>query len=165
MARSITPTRCARHSGQGMADTGGPVRDPGLEARVARLESDVAHMRGDVAEVKATLARLAPRIDEMLGILSATLPTLATKAAPAEQRSELKAELAEQRSELKAELAEQRSELNAELAQQKSALKAGIAELRLQIMQRPTRRQAVFDIFAIVGLIGAVLTIAARLAY
>ena len=38
-------------------------------------------------------------------------------------------------------------------------------ELRLEIMQRPTRRQSVFDIFAIVALIGVILTIAARFAH
>ena len=126
-----------------MADTAGPSPDPGLEARVARLESDVAHMRSDIAEIKASLNRLMPRIDEMLGFLTATLPTLATKTELAELRSELKAEMAELRSELKAEM----------------------AELRLEIVQRPTRRQTVFDIFAIVALIGAVLTIAARLTH
>jgi len=40
-----------------------------------------------------------------------------------------------------------------------------MGELRLEIMQRPTRRQSVFDIFAIVGPIGAVLTIAAHFAH
>jgi hypothetical protein len=119
-----------------MADTGGPTRDPSLEARVGRLESDLA-------EVKAVLNRLAPRIDEMYGFLTATLPGLATKAEWSDLRAELKSEMAELKSELK----------------------SGMAELRMEMIQRPTRRQSVFDIFAIVALIGAILTIAARLAH
>jgi hypothetical protein len=41
----------------------------------------------------------------------------------------------------------------------------GCGRLRLEIMQRPTRRQSIFDIFTIVGLIGPVLSIAARFAH
>jgi hypothetical protein len=119
-----------------MADTAGPAAEPGLEARVARLEADVAHMRGDIAEIKATLNRLAPLIDEFRGFLTATLPTLATKVELAELRAELKSDIAELR-----------------------------AELLVEIMQRPTRRQAIFDMFAIVGLVGAVLAIATRFAH
>ena len=124
-----------------MADTGGPSYEPGLEARVSRLESDVAHMREDIAEIKATLDRLAPRIDELHGFLNAVLPTLATKADLADLRAELKSEVADLRAELKSE----------------------IADLRLLIMQRPTHRQTVYDIFAIVGLIGTGLATATRL--
>ena len=148
-----------------MADTGGPAREPGLEARVARLESDVAHMRGDIGEIKTVLNRLAPRIDEMHGILFATLPTLATKTELIEQRSELKAEIGSVRSELKAEIANVQSELKAEIGSVRSELEGELAEVRLEILQRPTRRQAVFDIFAIVSLIGAVLATASRLAH
>lgn len=133
-----------------MADTRHPPQEPGLEARVARLESDVAHIRGDVTEIKSTLNRLAPVIDETRGFLTATLPQLATKAELADLRSETKAALADLRSETKTEFADVRRE---------------IAELRLEIMQRPTRRQSIFDIFAIVSLVGAVLTIAARFAH
>jgi hypothetical protein len=130
-----------------MADTAGPA-ETGLEARVARLEADVAHMRGDIAEIKATLNRLAPLIDEFRGFIAATLPTLATKAELATLPTlATKAELAELRAELKADIAELR------------------AELRLEIMRRPTRRQAIFDMFAIVGLIGTALAIATHLAH
>jgi hypothetical protein len=38
-----------------------------MEARVAKLESDVGHIRSDLSEIKGTLARLAPKIDEMYG--------------------------------------------------------------------------------------------------
>jgi hypothetical protein len=118
-----------------MADRAGPVAEPGLEARVARLESDVGHIRGDIAEIKATLNRLAPLIDEFRGFMAATLPTLATKVDLAELRAELKSEIAELR-----------------------------AELLLEIAQRPTRHQSVYDMFAIVGLVGAVLAIATHFA-
>jgi hypothetical protein len=40
-----------------------------------------------------------------------------------------------------------------------------MADLRPEIAQQPTRRQSIFDIFAVVGLIGAILTIAARFAH
>jgi hypothetical protein len=53
----------------------------------------------------------------------------------------------------------------AELANLRTELKSEMAELRLEIAQRPTRRQSVFDIFAIVALIGAILTIASRFAH
>jgi hypothetical protein len=36
-----------------MADTAGPVAEPGLEPRVARLEADAAHRHGEVAEIFA----------------------------------------------------------------------------------------------------------------
>lgn len=38
-------------------------------------------------------------------------------------------------------------------------------ELRLDMLQRPTRRQSILDIFAIAGFIGVVLTAAARFAH
>jgi hypothetical protein len=133
-----------------MADDGPPSPEPGVEARVARLESDVAHIRGDVAEIKSTLSRLAPIIDEMRGFLTANLPELTTRAELADLRSETKTALAGLRSETKAEFVDVRREM---------------AELRLEIVQRPTRRQSIFDIFAVVGLIGAVLTIAALFAH
>ena len=130
-----------------MADTAGPVAEPGLEARVARLEADVAHMRSDIAEIKATLNRLAPLIDEFRGFIAAALPTLATKVELGELRAELKSDIADLRAELKSDIAELR------------------ADLRLEILQRPTRRQAIFDMFAIVGLVGAGLAIATRFAH
>ena len=165
-----------------MADTGTPPQGPGLEARVARLESDVAHIRGDLADVKSTLNRLAPVIDEMRGFLNAKLPELATKAESADLRSETKTQLADFRSETKTQLADLRSETKTQLADLRSETKTQLAdlrnetkaefadirrelaELRIDIVQRPTRRQAVFDIFAIVGLIGAVLTVASHFA-
>ena len=141
-----------------MPNTGGPSQAAGLEARVARLEADVAHMRADIGEIKATLNRLAPLIDEFRGLMAATIPTLATKKELADLRSELKTEIAELRSELKTEIAELRSEFKSDMA-------VLGAELRLEITQRPTRRQSVFDMFAIVGLIGAVLAIATHFAH
>jgi ribosomal protein L29 len=151
-----------------MADTGGPVPAPALEARVARLESDVAQIRSDLGEVKFTLNRLAPRIDEMFGFLAAKLPELATKAELTALRSETKAELADLRTEnktesanLRTELADLRSETKTEFAD----VRREMAELRIEVMQRPTRQQSIFDVFAVVGLIGAVLTIAARFAH
>ena len=132
-----------------MADNGRPPTDSGIEARVARLESDVAHIRGDITEMRSILSRLAPVIDEVRGFLTAKLPELATKAEMADLRSETRTALANLCSETKAEFGDIRREM---------------AELRLEIIQRPTRRQSIFDIFAVVGLIGAVLTIAARFA-
>jgi protoporphyrinogen oxidase len=105
----------------------------GLEPRV----------EADVAEIKSILNRLAPRIDEMYGFMTAKFPELATKAELAELRTETKTEIAAVRTELKSE----------------------IAEMRIEIMQRPARRQTVFDGFAIVSLIGVILTIAARFAH
>ena len=135
-----------------MADTGAPPAEPGLEPRVARLEADVA-------EIKAILNRLAPRIDEMYGFLTAKLPELVTKS----ELSELRAKLPELAT--KAQLADLRTEFKSEMAELRAELKSEMAELRIELLQRPTRRQMVFDIFAIVTLIGAVLTIAARLAH
>jgi chromosome segregation ATPase len=133
-----------------MADTAGPSPPSGLEARVARLESDVSHIRSDLDEVKSTLNRLAPRIDEMHGFLTAKLPELASKAELIQLRSDTKTGLADLRAEMKTDAADLRAEM---------------AELRIEIMQRPTRRQSIFDIFAVVGLIGAILTIAAHFAH
>jgi hypothetical protein len=78
------------------------------------------------------------------------LPELATKAELADLRSETRTALASLRSETKAEFGDIRREM---------------AELRLEIIRRPTRRQSIFDVFAVVGLIGPVLTIAARFAH
>ena len=89
-------------------------------------------------------------IDEVRGFLTAKLPELATKAEMADLRSETRTALANLRSETKAEFGDIRREM---------------AELRVEIIQRPTRRQSIFDIFAVVGVIGAVLTIAARFAH
>jgi hypothetical protein len=133
-----------------MADTAGPVAEPRLEARVARLEADVAHMRGDIAEIKVTLNRLAPLIDEFRAFLAATLPTLATKAELADLRPVLKSDIADLRAELKSDIA---------------ALHAELAHLRAEVLQRPTRRQAILDMFAIVGQVGAVLAIATHFAH
>jgi ribosomal protein L29 len=137
-----------------MTDTGGPARESGLEPRVARLESDVS-------EIRSILNRLAPRIDEMYGFLTAKLPKLATKAELIDLRAETKTQIANLRTETKTQIADLRAETKTEFAD----VRHEIAELRLEIMQRPTRRQSIFDIFAIVGLIGAVLSIAARFAH
>jgi chromosome segregation ATPase len=144
----------------------------GLEPRVARLEADVA-------KIKSILNRLAPRIDQMYGFLSAKLPELATRAEVAELRTETKTEipavrteLADLRAETKTEIAGLRSETRTEIAAVRTEmaallteLKSEIGELRIEIMQRPTRRQTVFDIFSVVPLIGVILTIAARFAH
>lgn len=145
-----------------MADTGGPYRDSGgLEPRVARLEADVA-------EIKSILNRLAPRIDEMYGFLTAKLPELATKAEVAELRTETKTEIAAARTEVADLRAETKTEIAAvrtEMAAMRTELKSEIAELRIEILQRPTRRQTVFDIFSVVSLVGVILTIASRFAH
>jgi hypothetical protein len=86
----------------------------------------------------------------MYGFLTARLPELATKAELIDLRAETKTQIADLRAETKTEFADVRQET---------------AGLRLEIMQRPTRRQSIFDIFTIVGLIGAVLSIAARFAH
>jgi hypothetical protein len=57
------------------------------------------------------------------------------------------------------------SELKTEMAALRIEFKSEMTELRLQIMLRPTRRQSIYDIFTIVGLIGAVIAIASRLAH
>ena len=144
-----------------MADTGGPAHESGLDARVGRLESDVS-------EIRSILNRLAPRIDEMYGFLTARLPELATKAELTSLRAETRTqiagmgtEIADLRAETKTQIADLRAETKAEFAD----VRREIVELRLEIVQRPTRRQSIFDIFAVVGLIGAILTIAARFAH
>jgi len=133
-----------------MADTGGPAHESGLDARVGRLESDVS-------EIRSILNRLAPRIDEMYGFLTARLPELATKAELTSLRAETRTQIAG----VGTEIADLRAETKAEFAD----VRREIVELRLEIVQRPTRRQSIFDIFAVVGLIGAILTIAARFAH
>jgi len=85
----------------------------------------------------------------MYGFLTAKLPELATKAELIDLRAETKTQIADLRAETKTEFADGRRET---------------VELRLEIAQRATRGQSVGDIFAIVGLIGAVLTIAVRFA-
>jgi ribosomal protein L29 len=137
-----------------MADTGGPAHESGLDARVGRLESDVG-------EIRSILNRLAPRIDEMYGFLTARLPELATKAELIDLRAETKTQIADLRAETKTQIADLRAETKTEFAD----VRQEMAGLRLEIMQRPTRRQSIFDIFTIVGLIGPVLSIAARFAH
>lgn len=56
-----------------------------MEARVAKLKSDVGHIRSDVSVIRATLARLAPKIDEMHG----KLPYFATREDTANLRAEI----------------------------------------------------------------------------
>jgi hypothetical protein len=127
-----------------MADTAGAAPGSGLEARVARLETDVG-------EIRAILNRLAPRIDEMYGFMTAKLPELATKVDLAELRTETKAQIAELRTETKTEIAGLRAETKAEFAGVPREMVELRSELRLEILQRPTTRQSVLDIFAIVG--------------
>ena len=161
--------RTVRHR---IVDTGGSAHEPGLDARVGRLESDVS-------EIRSILNRLAPRIDEMYGFLTARLPELATKAELTSLRAETRTqiagvgtEIADLRAETKTQIADLRAETKTQIADLRAETKAEFAdvrreivELRLEIVQRPTRRQSIFDIFAVVGLIGAILTIAARFAH
>lgn len=51
-----------------------------LRGYVGGLDMRVEHLERDLGEVRTTLARLAPKIDQMHGTVTATLPTLATKA-------------------------------------------------------------------------------------
>jgi hypothetical protein len=90
MGRSTTPIRCVTTVRHRMADTGDPARESGLEERVGRLESDVS-------EIRSILNRLAPRIDEMYGFLTAKLPELATKAELIDLRAENKTQIADLR--------------------------------------------------------------------
>jgi hypothetical protein len=92
----------------------------------------------DVSENRSILNRLAPRIDEVYGFLTAKLPELARSL-----RAETKTQIADLRTETQTQ----------------------IADLRPEIAQRPTRRQSIFDILAVVGLIGAILTIAKHFAH
>ena len=62
-------------------------------------------------------------------------------------------------------MSELRTELTTEMSGLRTEMKTEIAELGLQIMLRPTRRESIDGIFAIVGLIGAVIAIASRLAH
>jgi hypothetical protein len=50
-------------------------------------------------------------------------------------------------------------------AQGALATRDDVSNLRIEIERRPTRRQTIFDIFAIVTLIGIVLSLGARLAH
>jgi hypothetical protein len=119
-----------------MADTGSP---PGGPTRDSGLEPRVARLESDVAHLRSDIAEIKVLLNRLAPLIdelhSFIRATLPTLAT--------KAELADLRTELKAEL----------------------GELRIEMMQRPTRRQTVFDIFAIVGLIGVILTIAARFAH
>jgi hypothetical protein len=76
------------------------------------------------------------------------------------QIADVGTEIADLRAETKTQIADLRAETKAEFAD----VRREIIGLRLEIMQRPTRRQSIFDIFAVVGLIGAILTIVARFA-
>ena len=92
----------------------------------------------------------------MYGFLTARLPELATKAKLTGLRAETQTQIAG----VGTEIADLRAETKAEF----SDVRREIVELRLEIVQRPTRRQSIFDIFAVVGLIGAILTTAERFA-
>jgi hypothetical protein len=94
----------------------------------------------------------------MYGFLTARLPELATKAEVIGLRAETQTQIAE----LRTEIADSRTETKTQIADLRTETKAEIADLRLEIVRRPTPRQSVFDIFAVVGLIGAILTIATR---
>lgn len=87
-----------------------------------------------------------------------TMPILCTRIKT--YMADTRAELTELRAETKASFTDARAGNQAEFA----AVRREMAELRFDIMQRRTRRQSIFDIFAIVGLVGAVLTIAAGFA-
>jgi hypothetical protein len=106
-------------------------------------------------------------IDEMRGFLSAKLPELVTKTELVGLRSDTKAEFADLRGETKAQfdIRREMADLRGETKAQFGDIRREMAELRLDIVQRPTRRQAILDIFAIVGLIGSVLTIASHFAH
>jgi hypothetical protein len=93
-------------------------------------------LRG-VSEIRSILNRLAPRIDEVYGFRTAKLPELARSL-----RAETKTQIADLRTATQT-----------------------LADLQPEIAQRPTRRQSIFDIFAVVGLIGAILTIAKHFAH
>jgi|SRR5271163_241502 len=108
----------------------------------------------------------------MYGFLTARLPELATKAELTGLRAETKTQIAGVETEiagLRVETKTQIADVGAEIAGLRAETKAEFAdvrreivELRLEIVRRPTRRQSIFDIFAVVGLVGAILTIAAR---
>ena len=110
--------------------------DTGGPPRDPGLEARVARLESDVAHMRGDIAEIKATLNRLAPLID-ELHGFLRAALPT---LATKAELADLRTELKAEM----------------------AELRLDIMQRPTRRQSVFDIFAIVGLIGIILTIAAR---
>jgi chromosome segregation ATPase len=177
-----------------MADTAGPAREPGLEPRVARLETDVAEIKSTLNRLApridgmygcltaklpelATKAELIQLRSETTTGLTDLRTELKTETADlrtqlVDLRTEIRTEAADLRAELRAETTSLRAELRAETTSLRAELKAEgadlrseMAKLRTEILRRPTRRQSIFDIFAVVGPIGAILTIAAHFAH
>jgi len=104
----------------------------------------------------------------MRGFLGAKLPELATKAELIGLQAETTTQIAELRTQTTTQIAELRTEIAGLRAETKAVfadVRDEMAELRLRIVQRPTRRQSIFDAFAVVGLIGPVPTIAAHFAH
>jgi hypothetical protein len=94
-----------------------------------------------VAKLESGVARIRSDISEIKGILGRLAPRI----------DEIYAKLPFFAT--KEDLANLRTELRTEMA-----------DLRTEIEKRPTRRQSVFDVFAIVGFIAALLAIGTRLA-
>ena len=82
----------------------------------------------------------------MRGFLGAKLPELATKAKLIGLQPETTTQIAELWTQTKAQIAELRTEiadLRAETRAEFADVRGEMAELRLQIMQRPRRRQSI----------------------
>lgn len=104
-----------------------------LSRTVERGLTRIENVERVSGEIKDALRLLVPKLEDLAGFTRHRAPTLADKADLANLKTEAMQGIANLRSDFKAE-----------------------------IERRPTRRQAVFDIAWVVGLIAAAVTLGAR---
>ncbi|MEO5373157.1 MAG: hypothetical protein H7840_02630 [Alphaproteobacteria bacterium] len=97
-------------------------------------DASTSLMETEISSISAILSRLEPRVAEMHGFITATMPHLVTRTELAEARADIRSEALALRSESKSDLAGLRSEIRDEITALRTELKEDLRAINERLL-------------------------------